>query len=233
MLESDLYEPIKNYLELQGYTVQGEVKNCDVTAIQGDDLIIIELKKNFNLGLLLQATDRQRMTDSVYVAIPKKALPHNSERKGKLHLLKRLELGLILVDFDPYPPAVEIEFHPLEFKRAKSTNRRKAVIRETVARYENANTGGSTRKKIMTVYRQEAIEIAFLLKELGAQSPAALKKMGCSSRTGSILYSNFFKWFTRIDKGIYELTSAGRESLQNFSELENKLRAKFQKTLEK
>ncbi len=30
--ETDLFEPVKHYLENQGYDVYGEVKNCDITA---------------------------------------------------------------------------------------------------------------------------------------------------------------------------------------------------------
>ena len=38
--------------------------------VKGDELIVIELKKGFSTDLLIQATDRQRVTDSVYVALP-------------------------------------------------------------------------------------------------------------------------------------------------------------------
>ena len=36
MRESDLYEPIKAYLEGQGYTVKGEVGEADLLACRGD-----------------------------------------------------------------------------------------------------------------------------------------------------------------------------------------------------
>ena len=54
-----------------GYQVQGEVDGCDITAIMGDELVVVELKTSFNLKLLSQAVKRQRVADSVYVAIPK------------------------------------------------------------------------------------------------------------------------------------------------------------------
>jgi len=73
MKESDLFKPIKKYLETSGYKVRAEVKNCDITATKDDELIIIELKLSVNIQLLIQATDRQRITDSVYVAIPRTA----------------------------------------------------------------------------------------------------------------------------------------------------------------
>ena len=55
--ESDMYLPIKKYLEAGGYTVTAEVKNADVTAVKGDELVILELKKQFNIKLLFQALE--------------------------------------------------------------------------------------------------------------------------------------------------------------------------------
>lgn len=43
--ESDLYQPIKEYLDSLGYDTKGEVKDCDITAIKDDELIVVELKK--------------------------------------------------------------------------------------------------------------------------------------------------------------------------------------------
>ena len=68
--ESDLYQPIKDYLDSLGYDTKGEVKNCDITAIKDDELVVVELKKGFTIELLYQAIERQKIADSVYVAIP-------------------------------------------------------------------------------------------------------------------------------------------------------------------
>ena len=68
--ESDLYQPIKDYLDSLGYDTKGEVKDCDITAIKDGELIVVELKKGFTIELLYQAIERQKIADSVYVAIP-------------------------------------------------------------------------------------------------------------------------------------------------------------------
>ena len=68
--ETDLYEPIRAYLEENGYEVHAEVAGCDVTAVKDGDLIVVELKRAVSLKLLTQAVDRQRAADSVYVAVP-------------------------------------------------------------------------------------------------------------------------------------------------------------------
>jgi hypothetical protein len=102
LAETDLAGPLYEHLAAQGYTVRSEVKDCDIAAIRGDDLLVIELKKTLNVALLVQAVRRQRLTDSVYIAIPR---PSNKwkwwkESRGVQHLLRRLELGLILVSLE-------------------------------------------------------------------------------------------------------------------------------------
>ena len=48
MKESDLYLPLKQFLEAQGYEVKGEVKDCDVLAVHKDnpdeEPLIVEFK---------------------------------------------------------------------------------------------------------------------------------------------------------------------------------------------
>lgn len=45
--ESDLAYPVQNYLTGQGYTVRSEVKDCDITALQGVHKLQID-RLNFN-----------------------------------------------------------------------------------------------------------------------------------------------------------------------------------------
>ena len=37
MKESDLYPPLKRFLESQNYEVKGEVQDCDVLAVRGKE----------------------------------------------------------------------------------------------------------------------------------------------------------------------------------------------------
>ena len=65
MPESDLYDPIKKFLEVQGFVVKGEIGACDVVAVRGDDeVVVVELKDQLNLALVLQAVDRLAVTDA-------------------------------------------------------------------------------------------------------------------------------------------------------------------------
>ena len=222
MKESDLFEPIKKYLEAGGYKVRAEVKDCDITATKGDELIIIELKLSANLQLFIQATNRQYITDSVYVAIPKPTQRSKKHWKGILHILKRLELGLIFVDVDNPVNPVEVVFHPIEFQRRKFKHRKRAIIKEAESRSLNLNVGGSNKKKIITAYKENAIQIAVELKIIGVTSAKILREYDSGKKTLSILYSNFYGWFQRIDRGIYGITQKGEKELNNFPGLVKK-----------
>ena len=60
MAEADLYEPVKRFLEAQGYTVKGEVKACDIVAVRGEEPpVVVELKTSFSLPLVFQGIERK------------------------------------------------------------------------------------------------------------------------------------------------------------------------------
>ncbi len=218
--ESDLFEPVQKYLTTQGYSVKAEVRHCDITAVKDDELVVIELKKNLNITLLIQAANRQKFADSVYVAIATtagKRLPRSF--KDACHLLKRLELGLILVSFLKTKTKVEIIFHPSEFKKTKSHKRRQSIIREISGRTGNFNTGGSTGRQLVTAYRESVIHIACFLLEFDELSPAVLRKFGTSKITQRILADNHYGWFERVKRGVYRLHPQGKKALEQYSDL--------------
>ena len=112
--ESDLYGPVRDYLENLGYQVKGEVKDCDIAALRDGELIVVELKRGFTLELIYQALDRQRVADGVYVAVP---LPRRGYMAPHIRdmerLCRRLELGLIFVGFTSKGlPQVDVAVHP-------------------------------------------------------------------------------------------------------------------------
>src|SRR5437764_5345441 len=76
--ESDLYFPLKRAFEAQGYAVFAEVNACDLAARRGDELLIVEMKRAFNLELVFQGLERQRATETVYLAFE---APARYERK--------------------------------------------------------------------------------------------------------------------------------------------------------
>ena len=223
LTEADLYEPIARHLDELGYTVRGEVMDCDITATRGDELVVIEMKRTFSTALLVQATKRQRITDSVYVAVPRPK--QRRQWNGFRHLLRRLEIGLIFVSFARRrKPRVEVVFHPVPHQRQKRKAAKRAVLAEMEGRSGDFNCGGSTRRKIVTAYRENAIQIACHLDAMGPMSPKQLRQLGTGAKTLAILYSNFYGWFERIDRGIYALHAKGREELAEFPDLAGQYR---------
>ena len=220
MRETDLFEPLRKYFLGQGYSVHSEVRNCDLVATKEDDVVIVELKTGFSLSLVYQAIRRQEIGDSVYVAVPvppgKSNPPNLSSMK---HLLRRLELGLILVRFLKTKTRVEIALHPREAVRRRARRARRAVIREIDGRYAEFDAAGApSAGGRMSAYRQESLLIASLLDRQGPLSPKTLREKGASGKTGRILSANLYGWFDRIERGVYALNNAGRDALRNYAQ---------------
>lgn len=221
LAETDLAQPLCDWLVAQGYTVRSEVKDCDIAALRGDELLIIEIKKSLTLTLVVQAVQRQRMTDTVYVAIPR---PRNKwkwwqESRGVFHLLRRLELGLILVSPANGGPPVDVIFGPRPLARRKRAPSRRAVLAEISERIADFNTAGSTRTKLVTAYRQTAIHIACCMLPRARMSPKELRALGTGPKTQSILRENVYGWFVHKDAGVYMLGSRGRAELAEYPQL--------------
>ncbi len=210
MKESDMYLPIKLFFENLGYSVKAEVKDADVSAIKDGELVIIEMKMIFSLKLLFQATQRQKITNNVYVAIPKPTYKvyRSKSFKEKIYILKRLHLGLLLVS-----DTVKVELDPkpfnLKVSQARSKKKKNLHLKEFSNRQGNFNTGGVTGTKIMTHYREQALLMTGLInngdiriKDLKINAPKA----------ASILQKNFYGWFERVSRGIYQLTDIGNDA---------------------
>jgi hypothetical protein len=223
--EEDLYAPVKSYLVANGYEVRGEVRDCDLTAMRGEELVVVELKRAFGLRLLEQAVNRQRAADSVYVAIPRPPRGRFSKAWWDMcHLLERLELGLLTVRLVP-EPEVEVVLHPQPREPKRNARLRRSIIREFSGRSGDYNTGGSAGRSLVTAYRENALQIAFLLERHGPCTPARLRELGSCQNTYGILYRNVYGWFDRADRGVYALHEAGRQALGRYPELVVRLRA--------
>lgn len=219
--ETDLYEPIQQYFQQLGYQVQAEVNGCDVVALKDDSVIIIELKLNLNITLLMQAVNRQKLTPNVYIAIerPKMSLRRKKWRDLE-HLVRRLELGLILISFEGRLPSVTVVHEPLKFDRQRSyrsyKKKQNNLIKEVRDRRSNVNVGGSYNISTMTAYKEKSIQIAFYLDYLGPMSAQQLEQLETGDRTYRILYNNHYKWFERVARGIYDLTNKGRREYKTY-----------------
>lgn len=224
--ESDLYEPVRAFLTERGYGVNSEVLHCDITAVRDEELVVVELKRSFSLALILQAVKRQRSADSVYVAVPRpKGAPFGNGFRDMVHLLKRLQLGLLLVDLSRPASPVELFLHPRSHESRRDTKRRRAIIREIGGRSMELNVGGSAAGSRVTAYRENALQIACYLAERGPLSPRELRGLGTGSKTQTILSKNVYGWFDRVERGVYTVHDSGREALEQYPQLAQRYRA--------
>ncbi|MBN2557436.1 MAG: hypothetical protein JXB33_01635 [Clostridia bacterium] len=227
MKETDLYPPVKEFLESQGYSIRSEVMDADIAAVKDGRLLIVELKTSINLKLLTQLVKRQRMTDSVYAAVPRPAYKRRfgKDFRDKAYLLRRLGIGLILVALDAREPYAAVEFEPGSFdmkrSRASSSGRTAGLIREIEGRSADFNKAGSVRSKLVTSYRENSLRAAYEMRNKEAMSTTELKNAGCTPGITRILYDNHYGWFERTGRGCYRLSDSGKTALEEYKAIIN------------
>ena len=220
MRETDLYPPVKAFLEAQGYTVKGEIEGCDVVAIRGEEPpVIVELKAGFSLPLVFQGIARQNVTDNVYLAVA--PFPgRNSRRNDALALCRRLGLGLLAVRLEP-APFVEPLLDPAEYRPRRRRPELGRLLREFQRRVGDPNEGGSSRRKIVTAYRQDALRCASYLGANGPTKAAVVAKAVGVAKAGVMMRTDHYGWFERpigTPRGVYGLTPKGRAALDEYAD---------------
>jgi len=209
-MEVTLYPPVKAFLERLGFTVKGEIRGCDVVATKGDApevVVIAELKQAFSLELLLQAADRLALADEVWLAVA--ATRRGRDRDRRAHKLCRL-VGLGLLAVDVARGKVEVLVEPAPYRPRANPRRRALLMQEFTRRRGDPMPGGSSRRPVMTAYRQQALDIAAGLRD-GPRRPRDLRP--AAPDAGRILLRNAYGWFERVEAGVYRLTQAGERAL--------------------
>ena len=210
MKETELYGPIKTFLEAQGYEVKAEVCGADVVAMRdGDDPLVVEMKLGFSLALVHQVIERQAVTDLVYAAVPKgQGRGFQTSLKKMKKLFRRLGAGLITVRLrDGF---VQVHFDPGPFQARKVKRQQHRMLAEFQRREGDPNVGGS-RSRIVTAYRQDAMRCA---EHLAGQGPC--KGAVVAGETGiehatRMMRDNHYGWFCKVATGVYDLTPEGRQ----------------------
>ncbi len=216
MRETELYPPVKAFLQRQGYEVKGEIGAADVVALrEGADPVIVELKTAFSLSLLHQAVARLAVTDTVYVCVPRpkgrKALAAN------IKLCRRLGLGVLTVRLSD--GHLEVHCDPGPYAPRKSRKRKDRMLREFARMQGDPNDGGATRHGIVTAYRQDALRCAAYLAEYGASRGAAVKRDTGVAAATRIMADDHYGWFRRVERGVFALTEAGRMGLSDWGDV--------------
>jgi hypothetical protein len=201
--------------------VKGEVGGCDVVATRGDEApVIVELKRQFNLALLLQGVDRLSLTDRVYLAVHRPARPRGSRvsayRAEVRHLCRRLGLGLLVVT-PGRARGVEVVLDPTPYRPRKRTARLGRLLGEHARWIGDPTPGGVSRTPIMTAYRQEALRCAQLIHRDGEARLETLRRTGLVPNASRILQRDVYGWFHRVARATYGLTERARQDLRRFA----------------
>jgi hypothetical protein len=210
-VETSLYKPVKRFLEGLGFEVKGEVCGCDVVALdQGMPVavVIAELKLTFTLELVLQAVERTAVCDEVWLAVQASKRGRGREGDGRVKKLCRM-LGFGLLAVFPSGKA-EVLVEPVPWQPRANTKRRSKIVSEHRRRKGDPASGGSTRRPIMTAYRQQALACAAAMAS-APQRPRDLKVT--IPDAPKILQSNVYNWFAKVERGVYELSDSGRKAL--------------------
>ena len=223
MREADLYAPVKIHLESCGYTVRGEVNDCDVVGhhAESGSLIAVELKIVLGLPVIYQALSRLSAVDLVYVAVAvpdgRKARQNWDQRLDDAIRLCRmlgvgflsLRDGLLTVHADPAPYAPR--------KNAYSRSR---LLSEFHRRSGDHNVGGTNKRPRITGYREGALRCARILSQVeGCLSPAEVRDRSGVLTASSVLRGNVYGWFENVCRGQYRLLPAGRDALVLYADV--------------
>jgi len=212
--ETDLYLPIKHYLEQQGYAVKAEVRDCDVVAQRNDEpLLIVELKIRLNLELLLQAAERLSLSEQVYIAFPASAPLWRKKWRRVRRLCQRLGIGIMTLEETSLKLKVRLD--PLPYRPRGSQHRKHRLLAEFEHRVGDHNTGGSTRETIITAYRQDTLRCANILAD-GALPLSEIRERLNMQRCATIMQKNHYGWFERVQRGHYQLSPKGQRALLDY-----------------
>jgi hypothetical protein len=211
--ETDLYLPVKAFLEGQGYVVKAEVGAADVVAVRGGEPpVVVELKLGFSLTLVHQCVARLAVSDDVYMAVARgQGKRFQRALKEMTTLARRLGLGLLTVRISD--GLVEVHCDPGPYAPRKSKKRQGQLLREFARLQGDPNDGGQTRVGLVTAYRQDAVKLALYLYEAGACKGADVARETGVARATTMMRDDHYGWFEKVDKGIYGLTPKGAEAV--------------------
>ena len=216
-METELYAPVKRFLEGLGATVKGEVGGCDLVALSDGEppfVVVCELKQSFNLELVLQAVDRAGACDEVWLAarLSKRGKGREGDARFR-NLCRRLGFGMLGVT---RTGEVEILVTPAAPPPRRDPRRRSLLVEEHRRRRGDPAVGGGSKRPVMTAYPQRALLCGARLAA-GPLRPRDLRDTAPDAYV--ILRRNVYGWFERVDHGLYGLTGAGREALERWPQV--------------
>ena len=213
-LETELYAPVKRFLETLGYACKGEIGGCDLVGLKAGEpevVVIGELKLSFTLELVLQAVDRATSADEVWLAarVSKRGRGREADARFR-NLCRRLGFGMLGIDARG---KVEVLVSPDALLPRRDPKRRSRLVEEHKRRLGDPAEGGQNRRPILTAYRQRALVCAAALEGGPMQTKALRPAVPDATK---ILYDNVYGWFSPVSRGAYALTESGRAALKHW-----------------
>lgn len=226
-MERDLFGPVKEYFEKQGYICDGEVEDIDLYMERGEEHVAVELKVDLDFKALRQAALRQKYVETVYIAVFKPKSLKNTAYRDKLYLLKRLGIGLLLVSKRSLEVQVANEpvVTELSVYQRQNQNKKKKLNAEFSKRRTKNNVGGVRGEKLISAYREDALLVLDACAELGGEVKGREVRKLCNiEKTAEILRADYYGWFEKIETGVYRVTDAGYAALEEFEDTVYKLK---------
>ncbi|MFC5469805.1 DUF2161 domain-containing phosphodiesterase [Cohnella suwonensis] len=112
-------------------------------------------------------------------------------------------------------PAAYAPNQPARRSKAKAEKLRK----EFHARSGDYNVGGSTKRKLMTAYREKSIQCALALQCHGPSAPRHVRDRTNCPTAAALLRDNYYGWFVHLAKGSYGISAAGQAALAEYAEI--------------
>lgn len=100
--ENDLFPPLKEFFESQGYQVYAEVpcygRTADIIAVKNSIHVVVEMKTALTLKLVEQVFNWRGMANLVFAAVPNRTEITLFARQ----LLESFGIGLLVLDIDNF-----------------------------------------------------------------------------------------------------------------------------------
>ena len=139
---------------------------------------------------------------------------------------RRLGLGLITVRMED--SFVEIHADPEPYSPRQSKVRKARLLREFAKRVGDPNSGGATRRGLVTAYRQDALQCLRVLSNEGPLKASLVAKLSGVARARPIMADDHYGWFERVSTGIYGLTLKGVGAVAEYAGEMEKLARKWE-----
>jgi hypothetical protein len=227
-MEKEMFLIIKQYLESLEFTVKAEVNDVDIMAVKDETVLLVEMKSSLNTTLMAQGIKRNKISDTVYLAIPRPSIKVIRSKlfKDKCLILRHLELGLVLVDVKK--EQVDVILDPSNYHVKRQKKKRAKLLKEFQMRKTASNIGGVNQTKIVTAYRELALLALDYMKDQ-ERTTKELREYTKRKKIVDILQKNYYGWFERVDRGVYKITVEGQNALHTYDHILRELKDLQQK----